>query len=91
MENGRTDEQWNCRIDVSGRVVLPLPVRLKKDLQDGDELVVSIEDGAIVLRSYEDAMQRLQDAFCTDISADVSLASELINERRQEAKREARH
>lgn len=91
MQNGTTDEQWNCRIDTSGRLVLPQPVRIRQGLNDGGELVVSIEDGAIVLRSYEEAMQRLQDAFCEGIPDDVSLSRELMEERRAEARRETRH
>lgn len=88
MNDGIEHRQWNCRIDPSGRLVLPQPVRLQQGLEDGDELVVSIEGGAIVLRNYVEAMQRLQDAFCAGASGDASLCDELIAERRQEARRE---
>jgi len=87
MQNGTTDEQWSRRIDTSGRLALPQPVRIKQGLQSGDELIVSIEDGAIVLRSYEEAMRRLQNAFCEGIPDNVSLSGELMKERRAEATR----
>ena len=90
MDNGIQEALWNCRIDDTGRLILPQPVRMEQGLGGGDELVVSIEDGAIVLRTYEEAMQRLQDAFSEGISADVSLVDELITQRREEAARDER-
>jgi AbrB family looped-hinge helix DNA binding protein len=90
MENVNTHEFWNCRLDTSGRIVLPQPIRAEKHLNHGDELVLTLEDGAIVLRSYEEAMQKLQDSFCANIPRDKRLVDELIAERRAEAKREER-
>ena len=90
MDNGTLDPFWNCRIDDSGRLVLPQPVRMEQGLTNGDELVVTIEDGAIVLRSYEEAMQRLQDAYSDGIPREDSLVDELLVQRRQEAAREER-
>jgi len=91
MDNGNEIPFWNCRIDTSGRLVLPQQVRSQQDIDNGSELVVTIEDGAIVLRRYADAMQRLQDAFCDGIPPDVSLSRELIEERKHEALRAERH
>ncbi|QDS91425.1 hypothetical protein FF011L_01550 [Roseimaritima multifibrata] len=81
-------EAWRCKLDTSGRIVLPQAIRMAKGLANGDELIASFEEGTIVLRTYEEAMQRLQDAFCTGIDGDVSLVSELLAERRQEAEYE---
>ena len=89
MDNGTELAFWNCRLDTSGRIVLPQQVRTEHELDSGDELVVTLEDGAIVLRSYVDAMQLLQDAFCEGLPEDVSLSSELLAERAEEATREA--
>ena len=91
MRDGIEQGRWNCRIDVSGRLVLPQPVRQMQGLNDGDELMVTIEDGAVVLRSYVEAMQRLQDAFCDGLPTDLSLCDELIAQRREEARRETSH
>ena len=90
MQETTSNEAWNCRIDTSGRIVLPQPVRSTKQLNNGDELILTIENGAIVLRSYEDAMQQLQDAYSQGIAPDRRLAEELITERRAEAARETR-
>lgn len=75
-----------CRIDKSGRIVLPKLVRRRKGLNDGDELIASCEDGAIVLRTYEDWMQRFQEDFCEGLDPKLSLVDELISERKQDAK-----
>lgn len=91
MAAGNNIPFWNCRVDASGRLVLPLQVRTDQDIDNGDELVVTVEDGAIVLRSYADAMKRLQDAFCEGIPAGVSLSQELIEERKKEVDRAERH
>ncbi len=80
----------NCKLDASGRIVLPQEIRAAQSLHRGDDLVATIEDGAIVLRRYEDAMQRLQDAFSKGMPSGVNLVDELITDRRREAAREAR-
>lgn len=74
-----------CRMDKSGRIVLPSTIREAKGLTHGDELIASFECGAIVLRTYAEAMQRLQDAFCEGLDPELSLVDELISERKQEA------
>lgn len=88
-ENSRQGS-WHCRIDSAGRVVLPKELRDDKHLQSGDELVVSIEDGSIVMRTYEEAMQRLQNMFCDGLDPKTSLVDELLENRNQEAEIEAR-
>lgn len=59
-----TIKSWATKLDSHGRVVIPKELRDSKRLQHGDELVLILENGQIVLQTYEDAMQRLQDAFC---------------------------
>jgi len=90
MDSGNQVALWNCRIDASGRIVLPHELRAECKLDHGDELVITIEDGAIVIRTYAAAMQRLQDQFCADLPEGVSLADELMEERKQEATRDER-
>ena len=89
MEDGSIDSYCHCRVDTSGRIVIPLSIRSAKGINNGDELIIGIEEGAIVLRTYEDAMQQLQNAFCDGLDPDVSLVNELRNERRREAELEA--
>ena len=87
----QTDElvaAWSCRVDTSGRIVLPQALRAAKGLHQGDELIASFEDDAIILRTYEEAITRLQDLFCEGLDENRSLVDELIAERREQARRE---
>ncbi|MFC1758593.1 AbrB/MazE/SpoVT family DNA-binding domain-containing protein [Planctomycetota bacterium] len=79
------------KIDTSGRIVLPAALRERLGVDVGDSVMVIDDDGSIVIRSYADAMQRLQNAFCDGIPEGVSLASELIAERTIEAQHEVGH
>jgi bifunctional DNA-binding transcriptional regulator/antitoxin component of YhaV-PrlF toxin-antitoxin module len=81
---------WNCRLDTSGRIVLPQALRNAKGLQGGDELVASFENDSIVLRTYEEAIQLLQDAFCAGLDPNISLVDELLEERRRDAELDRR-
>lgn len=87
---GIQSEVWNCRIDSSGRIVLPLPLRNEKQLESGDELIVAVEHGAVVLRTYDQVIARLQREFSEAVPQGVSLVDELIAERRQEVQLEER-
>ncbi|MCA9194138.1 MAG: AbrB/MazE/SpoVT family DNA-binding domain-containing protein [Planctomycetales bacterium] len=84
MEGNQSDI-WNCRIDASGRIVLPLPLRNEKLFKTGDELIVTVEDDAVVLRTYDQVITRLQQQFSEAIPEGVSLVDELIDDRKQEA------
>lgn len=90
MENGQEQSYWHCRIDTSGRIVIPKPLREQTGLEIGHDLVVSMENGAVVMRTYEEAMQQLQDAFCQGLDSNVSLVDGLLANRRMGAELEAR-
>ena len=88
---GNHSEIWSCRIDSSGRIVLPLSLRKEKQLASGDELVVSMEGGDVVLRTYDQAIARLQMHFSESVPDDVNFVDELIADRRREARLEEGH
>ena len=85
MSSSRTD-----RIEVKqgGRVVLPKDVRDHLHVGVGDELLVSLEDGAIRLSTRDEAIRRAQAWVRSFVPDDVSLVDELIAERRAEARRD---
>ncbi len=74
-------------IGKQGRVVIPADIRNKVGLNEGDILVVRAEEGRIVLEKRERVLDRVMNWF-VHVPADVSLADELIAERRAEATRE---
>ena len=72
-----------------GRIVIPAAIRYALDILPGELLVARAEDGRLVLEKRDQILARLQDTF-SQVSGDVSLVDELIAERREEARREAK-
>ena len=73
-------------IGAQGRLVIPVELRQELDIQAGQEFVARVEDGRLVLERREAVLDPLQTLFA-HIPKDVSLANELIAERRAEALR----
>jgi AbrB family looped-hinge helix DNA binding protein len=74
-----------------GRLVLPLEIRQKLNIRDGDRVSLTLEDdGSVVLQTVDVAIRRLRGMF-KHLAKPGKLASdELIAERRREARREDR-
>ena len=66
-------------------MVLPSAFRRSLALKPGDQVVMVLEDGHIRLFSRRQARQRAQDLVARLVPKGVSLARELIRERRREA------
>jgi AbrB family looped-hinge helix DNA binding protein len=71
-----------------GRLVIPSEIRRQLGIAPGDVLIAVVEGERLVLEKREAVLQRLRRRFA-HIPAGVSLADELISERRSESKREA--
>ena len=77
------------RVGPQGRIVIPAAVREKLGLGVGDELYMRIEDGRLVLERREGVARRLRERFFS-VAPGRSISEELIAERREEARSEAR-
>ena len=77
------------RVGPQGRIVIPAAVREELGLGVGDELSTRVEDGRLVLERREDVARRLRNRFAS-VAPGRSLSEELIAERREEARTEAR-
>ena len=77
------------RVGPQGRIVIPAAVREELGLGVGDELSTRVEDGQLVLERREDVARRLRKRFAS-VAPGRSLSEELIAERREEARTEAR-
>lgn len=83
-------EQYTINLGARGRLVLPAPLRERLGLKEGDRLVLTVQsDGSLSLISLREQVSKLQGLF-KDIAPGVSLADELIAERREEARQEAK-
>lgn len=86
--NQNQPEQYTLHLGARGRLVLPAQLREQLNLKEGDRLILTVEaDGSLRLVSLREQVKKLQGIF-KDIAPGVSLASELIQERREEARRD---
>jgi AbrB family looped-hinge helix DNA binding protein len=76
------------RLGNRGRLVLPSQIRRLAGLREGDELVLTYEDGVLRLATRRDLARRARGMFA-HLARDRDLIGELLHERREEARREA--
>lgn len=74
---------------MQGRVVIPARIREELEIRAGDELVVHVEEGRVVLEKRENVLRRIRKRFA-GVPEGARLADELISERREEARRESK-
>ncbi len=82
-----TLDQIKTKITEGGRVVIPVEYRRALQLDIGDEILFTLNDGEITIIPRKEALKRAQDIVSRYCSS-RSLADELIAERRQEAENE---
>jgi AbrB family looped-hinge helix DNA binding protein len=80
-------ETFSTRVDDLGRVVLPVKLRKKLGLEPGADVLLVYENGSVVLTTPGRALAESRRKLKSVVPAGVSLASELIRERREEAER----
>ena len=76
----------DVRFGAQGRMVVPAPIRKALGFQPGETLVARVEDEQLVIEKPESVERRIRARFRK--SGGRSLAKELIDERREEARRE---
>jgi len=62
-------------------------MRVSLGVEGGGELMLSLEDGALVAMTRAEALRRLRDRLRQAVPPEHSLAAELIADRRQDAAR----
>lgn len=82
------DIQVKTTMGHGGRVVIPSAMRRRLNLKAGEAINVSLESDGIVITTPAMALRRLQKRFSEVVPSGVSLADELIAERRREAENE---
>ena len=73
------------RIDAAGRVVIPVEIRRALDIQDGQDLTVSLESGAITLRTLALTHARIRAIARAYRKDPGSVVNRFLAERRAEA------
>jgi len=81
-------EHREIQLRAQGRLVIPAALRKALGFAPGDVLVARRENERLVLEKASSIKRRLRERFAR-VPAEVSLAEELIAERREEGKRES--
>ena len=79
---------YKGRIVSGGRLQIPADVRKELGLADGDNVRLEVVNGELRVRSFKAALERVRAMVREHVPAGVSLADELIADRRAEAARE---
>ena len=77
----------SLRISQNGRISIPKEMRQELLLEDGDELLVTLEGKRLVLESEAALLERLYETVGTPPEAKL-VSEELLTERRDEAEHE---
>ena len=73
------------KIGPGGRIVIPAAMRHELGLEPGDKVLFRLEDGNLRIVSREAALRRIRARLRKKVPPGVSLADELIRDRRREA------
>jgi AbrB family looped-hinge helix DNA binding protein len=77
-----------ARVNENGRVVIPAAYRKALGIKAGDEVILRMEDDELRITTMRRRLERAQRRVRQYVEPGVSLADELIAERREAAKRE---
>jgi len=80
--------ETRARVNENGRVVIPASYRKALGIKAGDEVILRMEDDELRITTMKRRIERAQRRIRQYVKPGVSLADELIAERREAAKRE---
>jgi AbrB family looped-hinge helix DNA binding protein len=75
-------------LNENGRIVIPVAMRKAMKVKPGDELLLHMEDGDLHVTTHMQRIRKAQELVRRYVPEGVSLADELIAERREAAKGE---
>lgn len=81
-------EETRVKISGGGRVVIPVEYRKALGLEEGDELILRLDQGALRLVTNKQAIKEAQAVVRRYVPKNHQLADELIAERRNEYENE---
>lgn len=79
---------YHSKVDASGRIVLPADVRLRQNINTGDQVVIIEGSDGVQVKTQKQAIREARNIFAKLAPSDVLLSEALIRERREEAKHE---
>ena len=85
MSSVTQDASCTTKVSAGGRIVIPADVRKELGIETGDKVMLRVEDGMLSVYSPRHELRKFQQRVQELVPGDVSLADELIRERRREA------
>jgi AbrB family looped-hinge helix DNA binding protein len=82
------DTEARIRLNENGRLVIPAAFRKALGINPGDEVVLRLEDDELRITTLKHRIARAQRLVRKYVKPGVSLADELIAERREEGRKE---
>jgi AbrB family looped-hinge helix DNA binding protein len=82
------DTETRARLNENGRLVIPAAFRKALGINPGDEVVLRLEDDELRITTLKHRIARAQRLVRKYVKPGVSLADELIAERREEGRKE---
>lgn len=76
------------RIGAGGRIVIPRDMRRALGVEEGDDVLLELDQSGLHVRSVRQAVALAQQAVARYVKPGQSLSAELLAERRSEAERE---
>ena len=83
-----TETETRTRVNENGRVVIPASYRKALGINVGDEVLLRIEDKELRITTLKQRLEQARRRIRRYVKPGRSLATELIAERREAAKRE---
>jgi AbrB family looped-hinge helix DNA binding protein len=81
-------QEIRTRVNENGRVVIPAAFRQALGINIGDEVVLRLEQNELCITTLKQRLERAQRLVRNHINPGISLADELIAERRETSRRE---
>ena len=87
-KNAMKTHSTRTRIGAGGRIVIPRDMRAALGVEEGDDVLLELDESGLHVRSVRQAIAIAQQAVARYVKPGQSLSAELIAERRREAERE---
>ena len=81
----KTNSVITIKVTEGGRIVIPAKMREALGIEIGEKVTLSLKDNSLQITTRKEALRRLQKLVRKHAPKGVSLADELIQDRREEA------